>query len=214
MDIKTNKILKDYFKKFSTRKYKKGDIILKPGQNFDAILFPKSGLAIIYTISQKKEMNILPTFEPIFLGSMMNLFLNRKNEFYYKALTNGEYYVAPSKDVLEYIKNDKGLYSKIVNIAVNKLMDMCCFNNKLIFGNATYKVVSMIISACEKYGVKSNAGIEIKFNLPHKMLSNMTGLTRETVTLQLLTLEKKKLITKNGRHLIIKDLEALKKIIR
>ena len=212
MDIKTNKTLKEYFKNFGTKKYKKGEIILKPGQNFDGVLFPKSGLAIIYTLSKTKEMNILPTFEPVFFGSMLNLFLGRKNEFYYKSLTAGEYFVAPSKDVLDYIKADKNLHSKIIDIAINGLMDMCCFTNKLVFGNATYKVSSMIVSAAEKYGVKNKNDIEIKFNLPHKMLSDMTGLTRETVTLQILAMEKKRLVEKNGRHLIVKDLESLKKL--
>jgi len=212
MDIKTNKILKDYFKNFKTVKYKKGEMILKPGQNFDGILFPKSGLAIIYTLSKTKEMNILPTFEPVFFGSMMNLFLGRKNEFYYKSLTAGEYFVAPTKEVLDYVKSDKALHSKVVNITINRLMDMCCFTNKLVFGNATYKVSSMIVSAAEKYGVKTKNEIEIKINLPHKMLSDMTGLTRETVTLQILAMEKKRLVAKNGRHLIVKDLEAMKKL--
>ena len=212
MDIKTNKIFKDYFKNFGTKKYRKGEIILKPGQDFDGIMFPKSGLAVIYTLSKTKELNILPTFEPVFFGSMMNLFLDHKNQFYYKALTDGEYYIAPTKETLEYFRTDKSLYTKVINVAVNRLMDMCCFTNKLIFGNATYKVSSMIVLAAGKYGVKTKDGIEIKLCLPHKMLSDMTGLTRETVTLQILAMEKKKLLAKKGRYLIVKDLETLKKL--
>jgi len=201
MDIKTNKILKDYFKNFKTVKYKKGEIIFKPGQNFDGVLFQKSGLIITYTLSKTKEMHILPTFEPLFFGSLMNAALGKKNDLYYKAISSGEYHIAPVKDT-----------EKFINMAINQLMNMCCFTSKLVFGNATYKVSSMIVSAAEKYGVKTKDGIEIKFNLPHKMLSDMTGLTRETVTLQILAMEKKKLVAKNGRHLIVKDLETLKKL--
>jgi CRP-like cAMP-binding protein len=44
------------------------------------------------------------------------------------------------------------------------------------------------------------------------MLASMTGLTRETVTLQILKLQKEGFLYNKGRRIVVKDMDKLKEI--
>lgn len=201
MDTKTKKTLSEFFSKYPVRKFKKGEIILKPDQNFDGVYFIKKGQVIMYRLSKKKEMRIMPTLDPIFYASLLNKTLNRKNEFYFKAINELQVLVSPVKDAI-----------KFTDVAMNQLMNVSCLTSKLLFGDATQKVALMLTFFAERYGKKVGNEVSFGINLPHKMMANMSGVTRETITIQLLKMEKAKLIGKNNRKLIIRDFEKLKEI--
>ena len=71
------------------------------------------------------------------------------------------------------------------------------------------KVVAVLLSLVAETTKKTT---EVTLDLPatHRTIASMTGLTRETVTLQMLKLKKRGLIAGKGRHLVIKDLDQLR----
>jgi CRP/FNR family transcriptional regulator, cyclic AMP receptor protein len=72
------------------------------------------------------------------------------------------------------------------------------------------RVADVILFLAEGQGVKG--GIEVP-NLPHRELSSLSGLARETVTRVLSKLEKKELIIRDRDLLRIPDLQALEKMM-
>jgi CRP/FNR family transcriptional regulator, cyclic AMP receptor protein len=74
------------------------------------------------------------------------------------------------------------------------------------------RVVDTIIFLAEGQGQKGKNGLEIP-NLPHRELSSLSGLARETVTRVLTKLEKKGLIQRDQNIMCIPDLHTLEKII-
>jgi CRP-like cAMP-binding protein len=54
----------------------------------------------------------------------------------------------------------------------------------------------------------------ININTPHRVLASMVGLTRETVTLQILKFQKEGLLYNNKRKMVIKKIEKLKEIAK
>lgn len=201
MDIKTKKTLTAFFSKFPIKKFKKGEMILKADQNFEAVYFIKKGQVIMYRLSKKKEMQIMPTLDPIFYASLLNKALKRKNEFYYKAKSEVQVWIAPEKEAM-----------KFMDVAMNELMNVNCLTKRLLFGDATQKVALLLTAFADKFGNKKGNEVTFGINLPHKMMANMSGVTRETVTIQLLKMEKAKLIGKNNRKMIIRDFEKLKQM--
>ena len=194
-------MLTDFFGKFPVKKFKKGEIILKPGQDFEAVYFMKKGQVIMYRLSKKKEMQIMPTLDPIFYASLLNKALKRKNDFYFKAIGEVQIWIAPVKEALKFI-----------DIAMNELMNVSCLTKRLLFGDATQKVSLLLTFFAERYGNKKGNEVNFSINLPHKMMANMSGVTRETVTLQLLKFEKQKLVVKKDRKMTIKNIEKVKQM--
>ena len=74
------------------------------------------------------------------------------------------------------------------------------------------RVADTLLFLAEGQGKTKLQGIEIP-NFPHRELSSISGLARETVTRSLTKLEKKGLITRNNNSLCIANLQALEKII-
>jgi CRP-like cAMP-binding protein len=74
------------------------------------------------------------------------------------------------------------------------------------------RVVDTLLFLAEGQGRKSGQGTIIP-NLPHRELSGISGLARETVTRSLTKLEKKGLIQRQQESLYIPDLAALEKAI-
>jgi CRP-like cAMP-binding protein len=74
------------------------------------------------------------------------------------------------------------------------------------------RVADIILFLAEGQGTSSGEGIDIP-NLPHRELSSLSGLARETVTRVLTKLEKKGLIERNGDIMRIPDEHALERTI-
>jgi CRP/FNR family cyclic AMP-dependent transcriptional regulator len=74
------------------------------------------------------------------------------------------------------------------------------------------RVADTLLFLAEGQGEKSCQGTVIP-NLPHRELSGISGLARETVTRSLTKLEKKGLIQRQQQSLCIPDLAALEKMI-
>jgi CRP-like cAMP-binding protein len=73
-------------------------------------------------------------------------------------------------------------------------------------------VADVLLFLADGQGVHGDRGIEIP-NLPHRELSSLSGLARETVTRVLSKLEKKGLIQRNQDILCIPSAAALEKIM-
>ncbi|MTJ06327.1 MULTISPECIES: Crp/Fnr family transcriptional regulator [unclassified Anabaena] len=74
------------------------------------------------------------------------------------------------------------------------------------------RVADTLLFLAEGQGKQGNTGTEIP-NLPHRELSSLSGLARETVTRVLTRLEKKGLIVKDQDRICIPDWSALEKTI-
>ncbi|KOP28135.1 hypothetical protein AMR41_01620 [Hapalosiphon sp. MRB220] len=74
------------------------------------------------------------------------------------------------------------------------------------------RVADTLLFLAEGQGKKGHTGTEIP-NLPHRELSSLSGLARETVTRVLTKLEKKGLIKREQEVICIPDLSELEKMI-
>jgi CRP-like cAMP-binding protein len=74
------------------------------------------------------------------------------------------------------------------------------------------RVADTLIFLAEGQGTQGSNGIEMP-NLPHRELSSLSGLARETVTRVLTKLEKKALIHRENNIMYIPSLDALEDII-
>lgn len=74
------------------------------------------------------------------------------------------------------------------------------------------RVADVLLFLADGQGIKVEGGIEVP-NLPHRELSSLSGLARETVTRVLSKLEKKELIVRDRDLIRIPDLHALEKLM-
>lgn len=78
--------------------------------------------------------------------------------------------------------------------------------------DSTSRVADIILFLADGQGQRSGSGIDIP-NLPHRELSSLSGLARETVTRVLSKLEKKGLIVRDKDLMSIPDVNALERLL-
>jgi len=210
MEEKTKKKLIKFFKKYPLTKYRKGGIILEPGEEFPGIIFVKSGYVRVYTLFKNKKQVTLQMFRPTLYFSLIGAITKQVNHHYFEAITPAELWVAPMKETLEYVEKDKELKDDLMKTILSELVEMSVSMGEYITGNARNKVAGIIKYLGERFGKTKRDKVWIKFKVSHKLVASLTGLTRETVTLQMLKLKKEKIIETKKRQMVIRDEEKLK----
>ncbi len=127
------------------------------------------------------------------------------------ALTQTTVSCLPAQHFTKFLETDA-----LAGIRLSQLMSrrLRQINRRLQLREAssTSRVADILIFLAESRGIVGRSGVEIP-NLPHRELSSLSGLARETVTRVLSKLEKEGLISRGSEILRIPDLDALERLI-
>ncbi|HIK28357.1 MAG: Crp/Fnr family transcriptional regulator [Oscillatoriaceae bacterium SKW80] len=117
----------------------------------------------------------------------------------------------PAQDFVHLIHTEPLAGIRLAQLMARRLRQV---NRRLRLreSDSTSRVADILLFLAEGQGKKSEKGVEIP-NLPHRELSSLSGLARETVTRVLSKLEKKGLIQRDRDVLCIPDLHALERLL-
>ncbi|MEB3359950.1 MAG: Crp/Fnr family transcriptional regulator [Synechococcales bacterium] len=117
----------------------------------------------------------------------------------------------PSQDFVQLIHGEPLAGIRLAQLMARRLRQV---NRRLRLreSDSTSRVVDILLFLADGQGKKGDKGIEIP-NLPHRELSSLSGLARETVTRVLSKLEKKEYIARERDTLCILDIDALERML-
>lgn len=117
----------------------------------------------------------------------------------------------PAQDFVQLIHNEPLAGVRLSQLMAKRLRQV---NRRLRLreSDSTSRVADTLLFLAEGQGKLKQQGTEIP-NLPHRELSSLSGLARETVTRVLTKLEKKGLIAREHDIMFIPDVGALERII-
>lgn len=195
--------LKDFLTKYKTIKYKKGQVLVRPGDTFDKVIIEKEGFARVYQSNDESKEVSWPVLKPMWLYSWVAAFNKGKSQYFVETVTNMEAWAIPIEDFNKFLKEE--IYSEVIK----GLIDLSLKTEELILADAYTKVKILLADLANNFGKKSNKEVLIDFNIPHRVLASITGLTRETVTLQILKMQKEGILENKKRTVVIKDINKL-----
>lgn len=213
MKEEIKKKLVEFFGKYPLKKYKKGQVVLEPNGSFGGIYFVKSGYLRVYDVNKEGKESGIQLFKPLYYLSLISSRTGTKNRHCIEAMTPVEAWLAPKEEYEKFMEKNQGLEKEVDNAFLEKFLDMTSYMAQLISGDAYSKVASLIYSLAGEFGVVKGKTITVKFKITHKLIATLTGLTRETVTLQMLKLEKDGLIDNKRRQIVVQDMKVLKKAL-
>lgn len=213
MKEETKKSLMEFFGKYPLKKFKKGQVIFEPNDDFGGVYFVKNGYLRVYDVNKDGKESGIQLFKPLYYLSLIGVKTETKNRHYIEAMTPVEAWLVPKEDFEKHMKENSKLNDDMINAFLGKFVDMTSYMSQLISGDAYAKVASLIYSLADEFGVSKNKEVTIKFKITHKLIATLTGLTRETVTLQMLKLEKDGLIDNYRRQIVVQDMKKLKKFL-
>ncbi|MFA7676464.1 MAG: Crp/Fnr family transcriptional regulator [Candidatus Shapirobacteria bacterium] len=213
MNEKIKKQLETFFGQFELIKYKKGQVLFRPGENLNTAYIEKSGFLRAYVINNGKEAS-LPSLKPLFFCAALNGLHKKTNKYFVEAITSIELWAVPMSEFVKFIEKDTEILKAVNEKLIEDLIDLSNSWQQIVAGDAASKVAGLICMVAREIGEKKGDEILINFNTPHRVLASMAGLTRETVTLQILKLQKQGYLYNKSRKIVIKNIEKIKEIAR
>ena len=117
----------------------------------------------------------------------------------------------PANDFVQLLNTEPTAGIRLAQLMARRLRQV---NRRLRLreSDSVSRVADILLFLAEGQGKPGDQGIEIP-NLPHRELSSLSGLARETVTRVLSKLEKKGLIQRDRDTLCIPDADALERML-
>lgn len=149
---------------------------------------------------------LTPVFKTVF-----NLDLYHGPEtFHYEALVDSELFAISQDALSKALVASPTLYKDLLYVSGERLNSNIHRLENISLRTTHRRIAHMLYFAAGTFGEKTKEGIVLTIPLTHQTLADSLSLARETVTRRLTRLEEKGLI-KVGRHIVILDLDGLKK---
>ncbi len=211
MDTGLLKSLVPFFRKYNPLYVKKGQIIIEPEDKLDHIYFIEKGFVRFYHLTDDgKEFTFL-IYKPGYIFPVVYGFLGKETRYYFEAMTPLTLRRATREDFEEVIRNNIIINTFIIREMVQRLEEVLEKLELLTYGNA-YRIVCYILkNSAEQFGETFGQFTAIQLKLRHQDIASMSGLSRETVSIEMKKLEKEGLIRYRQGHVLIKNLAKFAK---
>ncbi len=213
MDASPNKIIDEFFNRFTHLKYKKGDIILRAQDSPQGAFYLKKGYVRQYVVADSGGALMLHIFKPGSFFPMTWIVNDTPNTYYFEAVTAVEIWRAPKEAVRKFLKNHPAVVYHFASRLLLGVTGMMKRMEYLVLDNAYKKTILLLLYLAQNLGEKEGNAIALPVPVTHREVAAWIGTTRETASLQVETLKKKGLISYRKRQLMIPSVKALEKEI-
>lgn len=190
--------------------YKKGDILFDEKDSIDYLYIIIEGYIALYRNSRYSEIKI------IFIcteGEILNetVLQDAKTSICAKALSDGTILAIQKEKILQIMQENQ-------NIALHIYESLAMKTRRLYHqvgnANGTYPLEKHLAAKLWKlardYGIKSDKGIQIAFEITVTFLANMLGAKRESVSRIISVLKKDNILMHENGYMTILDMEKIK----
>lgn len=207
MDPKIAKKIDKFFTQFKRKVYKKGEILVRAGDDLFGIFYLKNGHVKQYSISKKGDELVVNVFKPIAFFPMSWAINNTRNRFFYEAMTDLELWIAPKEETIEFIKTNPDILFNLISRVYSGVDGILIRMTYLMSGNAYPRLIIELVIRARRFGKKNIK--EIKIKISEKDLAAESGLSRETISRGMKILKQKKFVTFEKNTLTITNIGKL-----
>lgn len=202
--------LNTFLKQFKSILYRRKERIVLPGEETNNVYFILQGYVKQSILSPNGNQFTPYIFSPRTFFPLIWWESDELSDIHeYESLTPVEVYRIPKEKLVSFLKenlNAAFFLNEQLTIYSAELL------NKLetrVFDNAIHMVILRLLDLAKLFGKKQTKQIVIDYWFTHQDIANISGLSREVVTIQMNKLMKKKLIVYKHHFIVINDLQAL-----
>ncbi len=198
-----------FFSQYTKLTYEKGEVVLRAGDPPAGVLYLKKGFVRQSFVAQNGDMLVLHVYRPGSFFPMTWVINDTPNRHYFEALTPVEILRAPREEVRRFLRQNPGEMEQVLARILRGLSGVLMRMEHLVFESAYHKVILLLLYYAKNFSDTKTGKLALP--LTHKEIAAWIGTTRETASLQIEALKKKKLIEYNRRIIVIPSLAALEK---
>lgn len=198
-----------FYKQFTTRNYKKGEMLIRADDDPQGIFCLTKGYVRQYTISRTGFELSLHILKPISYFPMVWAINGTPNVYFFEALTPVEVGRASREQVVNFIKDKPIVIFELMSELLEDYAETLTRVEHLVFSDAYRRVISILLYIAKHFGEKHNGGIIVRHRFTQQDIATLVGVARETASNEMIKLERKGLVKHIDHAIIFEDTKKL-----
>lgn len=203
---------KDFLNRYiQSKSFPKSTFIYSPGEAADWVYFVTEGVVKTGTINDDGKEVIKNIFYPGEMFGELGLSGMLKRPDFAATLKSGvEVMRVPVQILRELINKSPEVGLKMIEKLGERITRSEKRLEQLVFDDARTRIIAFLKEQAEKNGMKFADETLIRHGFTHQDMANITGTSRQLVTIVLNELKKENLINFDRSSILIRDLDQLK----
>lgn len=205
-------MLDTFLKQFKPILYRRKERIILPNESTDNVYYIVQGYVTQSVLSPNGNLFTPYIFAPQTFFPLIwwdNDKASNVQDYEYESLTPVEVYRIPKQQLISFLKETPNaafiLNEQLTTYSAELLKKL----ETRVFNNAIHMVILRLIDLARLFGNKQTKQVIINYWFTHQDIANISGLSREVVTIQMNKLMKKNLIGYKNHFIVINDLKLL-----
>ena len=200
-----------FYKQFIIRDYKKGEMLIRADDDPLGIFCLTKGYVRQYTISKTGFELTLHILKPVSYFPMVWAINGTPNVYFFEALTPVQVGRAPRDKVVSFIKDKPTIIFELMSELLDDYAESLTRVEHLVFSDAYRRVISVLLYISKHFGKKTDKGIFVNHRFTHQDIATLVGVVRETASIEMVKLEKKRLIKHIDHSILFEDIQKLER---
>ena len=204
-EISNMSIIDDQFEEGRPRQYAKGQIVLYQGEETTSVFKIVSGYVEVYDVTAHGNEKLL-----LILGAgdifplLWTFGGNERLHYFYETIDDTEIEVMLREDFIRTVEESHEESLTMLRYFVETSRQLMSRIECIDSTSARHKIAQVLNYLAEAQGENKQGEVyRIKIPITHQAIADMAGVTRETASLQLKALEKKKMFENKDAYLLV-----------
>jgi CRP-like cAMP-binding protein len=193
--------------------YKKGEFIIRPGENPQGVFYIVEGLVKAYDITKYGEENLLIIRKANEIFPLIWSITGEGRHVIYEALSPVKVLRLDQKKYLNLLKQNQDLLPPLLDV----VLEMYRIHSERIinleYRSVRERLISFLLIMSQRFGETTKDGIFIEAPLKQQDIASSINATRETTGRELAQLIRKGFITNVQSHITIKNEAKLRSFL-
>lgn len=202
--------LVDLFHRGTRLTYKKGELVIRPGEKPTAVFFIESGLVKAYDITKYGEENLLIIRRPGEIFPLIRPIISKGPTVIYEALSTLHVWRIDQETYINNLTKRPELLPPLLDMTIEMYRMHSERIINLEYRTVRERLVSFLLTMSKRFGQKQPDGsIVIDVPLRQQDVASSINASRETAGREISRLEQKGLVTTSRSSIKLNDVEKL-----
>lgn len=212
-DKEAHEQLVDFFKTGTSMSYKKGEAIVRPGDEPRGIYYITEGFVKAYAITKYGEENTLIVREKKDIFPLIWAFTGDHRDITYEAMSDTTLCRVARSEFLAFLKKNEHAVPVLLDMAIEayRLHSERVMN--LEYRTVRERVAMFLLTHAERFGKKVDGGVAIAAPIRRQDIASSINASRESTSRELSALAQKGIISLDGPSIVVCRPEKLRELL-
>jgi CRP-like cAMP-binding protein len=205
--------LVDFFSKGTNLSYKKGEAIIRPGDEPQGIYYITSGFVKAYAITKYGEENNLIVRKSGEIFPFIWVFTGEHRDITYQAMNDTKLLRVAKSDFLLFLRKNEHVVSAILDMAIEAYRLHSQRVMTLEYRTVKERLASFLLTHIERFGSKGEKGMALSAPIRRHDIASSINASRESTSRELSALARAGMIDLTTPHIEIINPKKLRELL-